>query len=71
MAGSDAVLEGMEEPDPEHRLAVQGFNLLANGMGGIDWAGFPLVVALLGIDDIELFIHRLLVIKRHTPDKDD
>jgi hypothetical protein len=40
---------------------------LTNGMGGIDWSGLPLVVALLGIDDVEAFVDRLLVIKTHKP----
>jgi hypothetical protein len=44
--------------------------LLANGMGGIDWAGLPYVVATLGIDDIEILINRLMVIKAHKPDED-
>lgn len=34
-------------------------------MGGIDWAGLPLVVEHLGIDDVEGLLHRLLTIKLH------
>ena len=50
--------------------AIRGWNLLANGMGGLDWAGLPLVVALLGVDDVEAFVDRLLVIKTHKPPED-
>lgn len=47
------------------------WNYLHNGHGGFDWAGLPLVVALLGIDDVEALMHRLLVIKTHKPPKQD
>lgn len=38
-------------------------------MGGIDWNGLEVVVALLGVtdDQLELLLHRLQVIKRHRP----
>lgn len=36
-------------------------------MGGLDWAGLPLVVELLGIDDIDALINRLAAIKHHRP----
>ncbi|MDT7836453.1 hypothetical protein [Aquabacterium sp. OR-4] len=36
-------------------------------MGGIDWAGLPMVVAWLGVVDVDGLIHRLLVIKQHSP----
>ena len=32
-------------------------------MGGIDWAGLPIVIDLLGINDTELFIELLLTIR--------
>ncbi len=41
--------------------------MLANGMGGLDWAGLQLAVAMFGITDIEGLIDRLLVIKSHKP----
>lgn len=41
--------------------------MLSTGHGSIDWAGLPTVAALLGIDDLEVFIRRLMVIKHHTP----
>lgn len=45
--------------------------MLANGMGGIDYAGLPVVAALLGCDDIETLVLRLTVIKNHSPDKEE
>jgi len=44
--------------------------MLANGMGGLDWSALPLACVLYGVQDIELMIHRLLVIKLHQPPKD-
>lgn len=44
--------------------------MLANGMGGLDWAGLPIVAELLGIDDIEALVHRLMTIKVWRPDSD-
>lgn len=41
------------------------FNLLANGMGGIDWAGLPLVCGWLGVQDAEGLMQRLALIKAH------
>jgi hypothetical protein len=41
--------------------------MLGNGMGGIDWAGLPLVVAMLGVDDVEALVDRMLTIKLHKP----
>lgn len=45
--------------------------MLANGMGGLDWAGLPLVVELLGIDDVDTFLQRLMTIKTYRPDKEE
>lgn len=50
---------------------MHAYNLLANGMGGLDWAGLPIVAAYLGITDIEPLIHALGVIKAHRPPDDD
>lgn len=47
-------------------MAIRVWNLLANGHGGIDWSGLPLVTELLGIDDIDGLILRLQVIKTHA-----
>jgi hypothetical protein len=41
--------------------------LLATGTGAFDWAGLPIVCALLGVQDVELLIDRLMVIKLHKP----
>lgn len=65
------VLEG-EAPAPicpQARLALDAWNHLATGMGGIDWQGLPVVVELLGVADaqLELLLHRLKVIKTHRP----
>jgi hypothetical protein len=46
------------------------YSLLANGMGGVDWAGLPLVVGFLGIKDMEGLMHRISVIKLHRAPKD-
>lgn len=65
-------MEGDIPPtDPGHQVAIKAWNLLTNGMGGIDWSGLPYVCALLGIEDVEQLIERLLVIKTHKPDKDE
>ena len=47
--------------------AFKAHTLLANGMGGHDWAGLPVVCAWLGITDIDGLLHRLLIIKTHKP----
>lgn len=39
--------------------------MLSNGMGAIDWAGLPTVAALLDIQDLDLFVARLMTIKTH------
>lgn len=46
-------------------MAIHVWNLLANGMGGLDWAGLPVVVGKLGITDVEALIDDLHVIKLH------
>ena len=38
-------------------------------MGGIDWAGLPVVVELLGITDPAAVIARLQVIKGYRPEQ--
>lgn len=48
-------------------MAMKAWNMLANGMGGLDWAGLPAVLAYLGITDVDGLIHRLQVIKLHKP----
>jgi hypothetical protein len=54
------------------RIAKRAFNFLSNGMGAFDYDGLPVVAALLGVDDIEDLLERLLVIKawRRPADRD-
>lgn len=52
-------------------MAGRVFRMLANGQGGIDWAGLPLACAYYGVRQPEPLIDRLLVIKNHRTDKDD
>lgn len=65
--------EGEDKPTAteDERLAIEVWNHLSNGQGGIDWAGLPFVVELLGISDVEALIHRLKVIKAHRPPEQD
>ena len=37
-------------------------------MGGIDWQALPLFVGLYGVQDVEMLIYRLMVIKTHKPE---
>jgi hypothetical protein len=48
-------------------LAIRAYNHLANGMGGLDWAGLPVVAELLGVVDVEALIHRIQIIRQHKP----
>lgn len=50
---------------------MRAHNLLANGMGGIDWAGLPLVAAYLGITDAECFVEALETVVTHRPPRAD
>lgn len=50
--------------------------MLHNGHGGIDWAGFELVVDWLGVPDPNRLIQQLLIIKTSrrkgdAPDDED
>lgn len=47
--------------------------MLTNGMGAIDWAGVEVVSALLGVPDadLDLFIHRLMLIKQYRKPGED
>ncbi len=51
-------------------MAGKVFRFIANGRGGLDWAGLPLACAYYGVRHPEPLIDRLLVIKNHRPDKD-
>ena len=39
-------------------------------MGGIDWAGLPVVVELLGVDDVEMFVIAVNAVRGHNPEKE-
>lgn len=54
----------------EDELAITVFNHIENGFGGLDWKGFEIVTEMLGIDDLEGLIHRLLVIKSFRPESE-
>lgn len=45
--------------------------LLANGMGGIDWAGLPLACAYFAVRDVEGLLQRLLIMKTHDPKREE
>lgn len=51
-------------------MAARARNLLHNGMGGIDWAGIPLVCAYLGVTQIEPFVDALQVLLTYEPPSD-
>ena len=59
--------EGEETPPPNplHLTAIKVGNLLANDMGGMDWAGLPYVCEHLGIEDPSALVERLLCIRQH------
>lgn len=40
-------------------------------MGGIDWAGLPLVCGWLGVDDPDGLMQRLALIKAHRKETKD
>jgi hypothetical protein len=40
-------------------LAIQAWNL----MGGLDWNGLPIVAEMLGVEDIELLLRHIVLIR--------
>lgn len=50
-------------------MAIRLHNLLAGGMGGIDWAGLPLAAEFLGIQQLEPVLEALEVVLTHRPPK--
>lgn len=40
-------------------------------MGGIDWAGLPVVAELLGVEDVELLVEQLTAIRDHQREQDE
>ena len=59
--------EEPEAPTADSLLALQAWNMLATGMGSIDWQGLETVVGLLAVPDeqLELLLYRLMVIKHY------
>lgn len=55
------------EEDPLDRAAIAVFNMVSNGMGGIDWGAVPFACDYLGVEDVDVIVERLLVIKSHKP----
>lgn len=51
-------------------VAIAAYNMLSNGMGGIDWSGLDLAVERFEIEDVEGLIDRLVTIKNHQPPED-
>lgn len=43
--------------------------MLANGMGGFDWGALSLACRVHGVRNVEMLVHRLLVIKTHRKDE--
>jgi hypothetical protein len=62
--------EGEEPPQAsdEDLMANRVASLLANGSGGFDWSGLPLLVGWLGVRDVEGLLMRLAVIRLHKPE---
>lgn len=54
-----------------HSLHLRAWALLKNGMGGVDWAGLPVVMAHLGLTDPAALIESLATIKNYQPPKGD
>lgn len=52
-------------------MALEAWRYLANGGGGIDWAGLPIVVELLGVGDVERLLRRLKLIKNYRSPKEE
>ena len=61
--------EGTDPPEQSEgdAQAIEVWNMLTNGMGGIDWSGLPYAAALFGVTDMAGLMHRLKVIKLHRP----
>lgn len=47
--------------------AIAVWNALADRNGGIQWGGLPFMAELLGVDDLEGLVVRLVTIKLHRP----
>lgn len=49
--------------------AIKVFNVIANSMGGVDWAGFGLACELYQVEDIEDMMRAVLIVKGYAPPK--
>ena len=47
------------------------YRLMANGAGGIDWAGLPLLAGWMGVQDVDGLMQRLVAIRMHRPAKEN
>jgi len=54
-----------EDPPPSAQAAIAAWNL----MGGLVWEALPMVCAILGIEDPELLIRQLVVIRDRQNDE--
>ena len=57
------------EPEPLTQQAIQLWNVISNGHGGVDWAGFEFACASLGIEDFELMPTLLASLKNYQSEK--
>lgn len=55
----------------DDELAAKVARLAANGMGGYDWRGVEILAEAFGIQDVEMLIERLGVIKAYEPPNKD
>lgn len=58
-------------PDGDDLKALAIFNLLSNGMGGLDWSGLDLLCEFYQVRDVEGLLLRLVELKTYTPPADD
>ncbi len=56
---------------PDDLVAMRVHGLLANGMGGYDWAGLPVICAWLGVEDVAGLMTRLQAVRSYLNAKDD
>lgn len=69
MRQQGAEFEGLVEATEADHHAIAAWNMLADGTGGINWAGLPYVTAHLGVQDVGGLVERLVTIKTHrAPD---
>lgn len=64
-------MEGGEQVvhEPIYMAARRAYNMLANGMGGLDWAGLEVVAEVLRVDDVERLIECMHVVRWFKPDE--